>query len=309
MVTNSPLPDRHVVYGFPPDELVELASHATQVSPLVPNAAALEDLGQSGVASAVILAPPGTIERRYAIAKLLQAARPGAHFTVLAPKAKGGSRLQAELEAFGCEAAFDARRHFRIAEFARPTSPAGLAEAIAAGSPFFHEATGFWTQAGIFAFDRIDPGSQMLLDHLPALKGRGADLGCGIGVLGRAALGNAGVTELVCVDTDGRAVEACRRNLPDPRVSVRWADLRQPLAQVEKLDFVLSNPPFHDGGAEDRNLGQAFIRRAADVLRKGGTAFIVANRHLPYEATLSAAFARVSTLAETGAYKIFEARR
>ena len=53
------------------------------------------------------------------------------------------------------------------------------------------------------------------------------------------------------------------------------------------------NPPFHDGGTEDQALGQAFIRRAAEALRPGGTLWLVANRHLPYEATLSAAFKTV----------------
>ncbi len=43
------------------------------------------------------------------------------------------------------------------------------------------------------------------------------------------------------------------------------------------------------------------------MLRKGGTAWIVANRHLPYEAELDAAFKRVRMVVDQGGYKIFEA--
>jgi 16S rRNA (guanine1207-N2)-methyltransferase len=69
------------------------------------------------------------------------------------------------------------------------------------------------------------------------------------------------------------------------------------------------NPPFHDGGAEDRDLGVAFIQAAARLLRKGGVCWLVANRHLPYEAALAAAFAKVAVKADAGGYKIFEARK
>ena len=55
------------------------------------------------------------------------------------------------------------------------------------------------------------------------------------------------------------------------------------------------NPPFHDGGTEDRALGQGFIRRAAEVLRPGGTCWLIANRHLPYEGVLTPLF-NASTL-------------
>ena len=70
---------------------------------------------------------------------------------------------------------------------------------------------------------------------------------------------------------------------------------------------MVSNPPFHDGGTEDKRLGQAFIQKAAALLHKGGVAWIVANRHLPYEAELNAAFKRVTMVADRGGYKLFEA--
>jgi len=52
-----------------------------------------------------------------------------------------------------------------------------------------------------------------------------------------------------------------------------------------------------------------FIHAAAAMLRPGGACWLVANRHLPYEAPLAQAFARADLRAEGSGYKVFEARR
>ncbi len=147
------------------------------------------------------------------------------------------------------------------------------------------------------------------MTRLPALKGRGGDLGCGLGLLGRMALGSSAVTEITLIDLDRRAIEMARRNVSDPRAKIVWGDLRAASSLPTGLDFAVSNPPFHDGGAEDQALGKIFIQRAADSLRSGGTLWLVANAHLPYEATLRERFRSVETVAQEGGYKVFEARR
>ena len=140
------------------------------------------------------------------------------------------------------------------------------------------------------------------MEALPRLSGRGADLGCGIGVLAHPVLASDAVTELALVDTDRRAIEAARRNAADPRVRHLWADART--IALERLDFVVMNPPFHAAGEEDKGLGVAFIRKAAASLRTGGHLWLVANKHLPYEAVLKSAFKRVTPLAEANGFKV-----
>ena len=148
-----------------------------------------------------------------------------------------------------------------------------------------------------------------MIDLLPPMKGRGADLGCGVGVLAAKVLSAPGVAALTCVDLDRRAVACAVHNLVDPRVSVLWADVRRLDVGLSDLDFVVMNSPFHDGDTEDRDLGVAFIQAAAGRLRRGGVCWLVANRHLPYEAALKGAFASVTVKADAGGYKIFEARK
>ena len=114
------------VYGAPPAELAVVPPGAVQVSPLSPGAQALEALEPEGLAGAVVAAPPGVVERRYVLARLLQSLAPGAPLTALAPKDKGGARLRKELEGFGAAVVESGRRHQRICQTVRHERPIGL---------------------------------------------------------------------------------------------------------------------------------------------------------------------------------------
>jgi 16S rRNA (guanine1207-N2)-methyltransferase len=294
------------VFGAPPAQLCPVPGGSAQFSPLMPGSCALDELDEP-LSSAAVLAPPGTIERRYTLARFLRVLH--GPLVALAPKDKGGSRIAKELREFGCEVEEDARQHHRICRVAAPANLAGLREAIEAGAPRLEGALGFWTQPGVFSWNRVDPGSKLLLEQLPPMAGKGADLGCGIGVLARQILGSPAVRELHLLDIDARAIACARRNLPDERARFHWADLRNFSGIAAGLDFVVTNPPFHDGGAEDQDLGRAFLAQAAYLLRAGGVCWVVANRHLPYEELLRSAFERVISRAENSAFKIYEAYR
>lgn len=303
---NEPAPI-HAVFGAPPREVVETPSDAVRFSPLTPGSPRLEDQPAGSLASMTLLAPPGTAERRYALALSLRALQDGGRLIAAAPKDKGGSRLRKELEALGCTVNEDSRRHHRIATVRRPTPNPAWDEAIAEGAPRLHPGLGLWTQPGVFSWDRIDPGTALLARSLPHLAGMGADLGAGLGILSHAVLASPKVEHLTLVEIDGRAVEAARRNVSDPRAEIRWADVRSSGIAPASLDFVVMNPPFHDAGTEDKALGQAFLRQAAALLRKGGVLWLVANRHLPYEHLLGELFRNVQPRADTGGFKVIEA--
>lgn len=166
---------------------------------------------------------------------------------------------------------------------------------------------GFWTCAGIFSSDGVDPGSQLLAETLPTgLSGKAADFGAGWGWLSHSILGtNPDISSMTLIEAEARALDCAKRNVSDRRARFVLADATQ--AEGD-FDLIIMNPPFHTGRKPDASLGQAFIKAAARSLRPKGKLFVVANRQLPYEATLETHFASTSQRAQKGAFKVLEAR-
>jgi 16S rRNA (guanine1207-N2)-methyltransferase len=292
------------VYGTPDEALVGPYAGARQFSPLMPGASSLELEPTASLSGLALLAPAGTLERHYTIAHALRALAEGAKLLVLAPKDKGGSRLAQDLQALGCDFEETSRRHHRICVTTSRGDSTAIEAALAAGSARYLDDLAMWSQPGVFSWDRTDPGSARLLENLPLLSGVGADFGCGIGTLARAVLVSPKVKQLHMLDIDRRAIEMARRNISDARANAIWADART--TKLAGLDFIVMNPPFHEGAHENQALGQSFIKSAAAALRAGGTCWLTANRHLPYERILKPLFRRVTLLAEVGGYKIYQ---
>jgi len=167
---------------------------------------------------------------------------------------------------------------------------------------------GFVTLPGVFSADGEDPGSALLAAALPRrMPPRVADLGAGWGWLAAQMLTRDGVAEVHLVEADHAALDCARRNITDPRARFHWADATG-FRPDAPFDAVVMNPPFHLGRAPDPALGAAFIAAAARMLTPQGSLWMVANRHLPYEAALSASFREHAELPGSPAFKIHHAR-
>jgi 16S rRNA (guanine1207-N2)-methyltransferase len=164
---------------------------------------------------------------------------------------------------------------------------------------------------GLFSADKIDKGSLLLCEYLPKkLDKMGADFGCGYGFLSYYILNQGIANDIVCVDNDHKAVDCARQNLNvfvDGKrvITFHWLDLVSDMLPKASLNWAVMNPPFHDDKEENHALGQAFIKNAAQALKKGGTLYMVANAHLPYEKILAANFSKVEKLTEKEGFKIF----
>lgn len=297
------------VYGALPRDLIDVPPDSVQCSPQMPGATVLSQWPRETAANLVVHAPASTIERRVVLATALQALVPGGGLTALAANTKGGTRIADELEAFGCAIETSHKRRHQIVTTTRPAAAIGIEDAIAAGAPRLLPDLDLWSQPGLFNWDHIDAGSQLLLDHLPPLSGRGADLGCGLGILTRAVRRNNPAANVTLIDIDSRALEMARRNVSGDGIATLWTDVRTARDLPTGLDFVVSNPPFHDAGEEDKTLGQAFIMQAARMLKPGGVLWLTANRHLPYEATLKEHYGSVEQVAQAHGYKIYAATK
>lgn len=160
---------------------------------------------------------------------------------------------------------------------------------------------------GVFSAGKIDAGSALLAAALPSKLGKAVcDLGAGWGWLSAQIARHGGVQDLHMVETDGWALDCARSNVPD--ATAYWADVTT-WHNPRLFDCVVMNPPFHEGRKGVPDLGAAFIDKAAEILTPTGQLFMVANRHLPYETTLSARFAKVDEIGGDGRFKLFHASR
>lgn len=168
---------------------------------------------------------------------------------------------------------------------------------------------GFQTAPGVFSADGIDPASALLAKALPEKLGRRVvDLGAGWGYLSAQVLKNTKVEQLDLVEADHAALACARANVTDTRARFHWADA-QIWKACETVDTVVTNPPFHTSRAADPALGRGFIATAARILAPSGQLWLVANRHLPYEATLAELFGQVKEVAGDNRFKILQATR
>ncbi len=266
--------------------------------------------------SAVLLLPPADRGSDRVRAELRAAARalaPGGVAYAAMHKDLGAKRYEREAEAwFEGVSVIRRSRGWRVARLegprAAPDEPLGSAVPWRRG-----EALGgaWWSLPGVFSARGVDAGTGVLLAALagpgaPALAGRQAlDLGCGSGVLARAAL-QAGASTVLALDDDLAAVASARRNLAGAAATVLHSDLDAVLAPDAAVDAVLVNPPFHLGKQVRMALGEAFLDTARRRLRDGGVALIVANRALPYEREL-ATWRRWETVREDAGFKVLRA--
>ena len=292
--------------SLPAARLAVVTPHATDHAVFAAQGLALHQQPEAlGSAAAVVIClPRGRAEARDLIARA--AALTDGPVIVDGQKVDGiDAMLRSLRERVALEGPI-AKGHGKIGWFASPGSAA-----LADWRAFEKEISDagerrFVTLPGLFSADAPDPGSVLLAEALPtALAGEGADLGAGWGYLSARLLENApGITALHLVEADARALACARRNVTDARAWFHWADATQPLPG-QKLDFVITNPPFHTGRAGRPELGVAFIAAAAAMLRPGGRLWLVANRHLPYETALGTRFRKAGEFAAgTAGFKL-----
>ncbi|MEI9402417.1 class I SAM-dependent methyltransferase [Mesorhizobium argentiipisi] len=289
----------HLVQGFRP-HFRALQASGYIVTPRVEG---------SGFDMALVLAGRhrGQNERR--IADAIERVLPGGLVIIAGGKDDGVDSLRKRIDAL---APLDGHlpKHHGVAFWLRRTGTEAAAT-LRAGNPDLVVEGGFKTQPGMFSFDRVDAGSKLLAANLPHdLKGNVADFCAGWGYLAAEVLQRShGLTALDLYEADFEALEAARLNVHgviEPRFF--WIDLL--IEAVERrYDAIVMNPPYHSGRAAEPGIGAGMIRAASKALKPGGRLFMVANRQLPYEQVLSAAFASHAEIARDGMFKVFSARR
>lgn len=271
------------------------------------------EIPESAFDMVLLLAPRQHDEALHAMATALHVLKPGGIFVCAAANDEGGKRLKKDAKYLGFSCTEESKHKSRVVWRKKETIDEPRC-AAAREDGGYRKVCGarYISRPGVFSWDKVDTGSTLLADSLPAgaLKGRGADFGCGFGFLSIHALKhNPAITEIFCIDADARAVESCRRNMPDIKsVQFIWEDITRGNRNLpQNLDWIVMNPPFHEGGRALPETGMAFIKTARECLRPGGGLWMVANAHLPYEKTLQENFSSLEKVCEKNGYKIFRA--
>ncbi|MGM9991851.1 MAG: class I SAM-dependent methyltransferase [Candidatus Bruticola sp.] len=178
--------------------------------------------------------------------------------------------------------------------------------------------SGLLSRPGIFSWNKADGGSKLLADYIKnkaQLRGVGADLGSANGFLTKAALESrscqAGeISRIDLFEDEYLSLAAAKALLKDKNPKVRigysWADVISDVPH-EQYDWIVMNPPFHQGQTRVLNLGREFVASAARALTWRGVLYVVVNRTLPYEDTLAEYFKNYEKVAENNSFKVFVA--
>ena len=143
----------------------------------------------------------------------------------------------------------------------------------------------YWTKPGLFGWNKVDSGSEFLVETLKSLnldlaQSRVLDLGCGYGYLAQNAA-KLGVERLVATDNCAAAIQACKKNLEDFALTECEVIAANCADKVEgKFDLILCNPPFHSGFSTNPELHHNFLMAIRSKLEPDGQALVVVNQFL-----------------------------
>jgi len=210
---------------------------------------------------------------------------PGGAIVLFGANAEGVRSAAKALDAFAENVVtVDTRRHSRVLAGGRRHEIAGLRGSLDAWREV-HEivldgkARPWISYPGVFAAGHLDPGTAMLLEHVPERLGTVLDMACGTGIIGAAARENVAGATIICGDGLAAAPRA-------------------------RYDAILANPPIHDGVAESFAFLQQLIADAPARLKTGGFLQIVIQSRIRALAWFETAFKEAAIVAQDRRYQI-----
>lgn len=247
------------------------------------------------------------------LGKLSQQLNPNGRWISVVPNKMGASRLKKDISKLFNEVETCSKSKCRIFDTTSPIDALLARKWASLGKVKAIKDTELLTKPGIFSAEKIDKGSQMLAEILKkeSFFGSGADLGAAYGFLSKTVLETPRnrIREVVLYELDKRALDCAEQNLEGHDNAIyKWSDVTAGTQHERKFDWVVMNPPFHEAQDQSFELGKNFIREAARILKPGGSLYLVANLHLPYEELIRTEFRSHRLLGEENGFKCIFAR-
>ncbi|MBT3324827.1 MAG: methyltransferase, partial [Gemmatimonadales bacterium] len=171
---------------------------------------------------------------------------------------------------------------------------------------------------GVFSAKRLDNGTRLLLENLPATADGPSviDLGCGNGVLGVAVALADSTAEVTFVDESHLAMRSAEDTFRRAFQGREAGSYSKPTFRVgdcldglpgDSADLIVCNPPFHQGRVQGDDVAWKMFTGAKRVLAPGGELWVVGNRHLEYFDKLKRAFGNSQVMASTSKFLVIRA--
>ncbi len=228
----------------------------------------------------------------------------GGEFFFACDNDSGAKSFMTQIRTLDDSLEFESKRKSRFVSFTKEQLKTRADILWIEGFDYQLNSAGFISFPGIYGWNKIDHASRLLLSTMPKLRGQGADFGSGYGYI-TSQIDLSQVSKMHLLENDLRALECSRRNLQaHPQCVFHWADIIQDKLELPMLDFIVMNPPFHEGKEVQQDLGLGFIKKAREFLKKDGHLFLVANQFLPYEDTLISQFGRMTKVLKQDGFKV-----
>lgn len=160
---------------------------------------------------------------------------------------------------------------------------------------------------GVFSQSNLDTGTEVLLENMPTtMKGKVLDFGCGAGVIA-AYIGTVfPKTKLTLVDVSALALRSAETTLALNKLNAECIASNSLSHVKERYDFVISNPPFHQGVKTHYAATEQFLTQIKQHLTAQGCITIVANSFLKYPAIMEKAIGATKTLVVKKGFAIYQ---
>ena len=170
----------------------------------------------------------------------------------------------------------------------------------------------FYSKPGVFGWQKIDRGSELLLSCLPRFLDKQAtrsqsllDLGCGYGWL-FMKLGHYQFNRVVATDNNPAALLCAQKNSDAYALNVDICASDAGDNLTERFDVIVCNPPFHQGFTHSQSLTRKFVDATAKRLADTGSAFLVVNEFVPVEKIAQGYSLQVIRLCQQSGFKVLK---
>lgn len=172
------------------------------------------------------------------------------------------------------------------------------------------EMINFISDLGVFSKNRVDYGTNILLNSLEDFYGQKVlDIGCGVGVIGLAIAKRYPSTLVDLVDINERAISLAYTNALANNISNADVYISNLYENVKGVyDIILSNPPIRAG----KTIVYKIVTEGYHHLNNDGKMFIVIHKKhgaLSMEKQMVSVFGNCRTITKKNGFYIFESSK